>query len=157
MRPYMDKVMPGAWKAAETFAYAVRDEAMRAGLTIQESELIKLRASQINECAFCLDLHAREARKSGLPQQKLDVLAAWRETDLFDEREKAVIAVAEASTLFPLTEELEADLFGARTVLGEEAFVAAEWIAVTINAFNRISVLSRHPVRPRDDDGTVLR
>jgi AhpD family alkylhydroperoxidase len=150
MRPFMDKVMPEAWKAAETFATAVRDAAAGQGLTAQESELIKLRASQMNGCAFCLDLHSREARKAGLDQQKLDMLPAWRETDVFDEREKAILAVAEAATAFPLTEESSADLYGARTVLGEETFVAAEWVAVTINAFNRISVLSQHPVRRRD-------
>jgi AhpD family alkylhydroperoxidase len=151
MRPFMDKVMPEAWQAAGTFATAVREEAVRLGLSVQEAELIKLRASQMNGCAFCLDLHSREARKSGISQQKLDMLPAWRETDLFDDREKAVLAVAEGATTLPLTEESAADLFGARTVLGDEVFVAAEWIAVTINAFNRISILSQHPVRRRDE------
>lgn len=149
MRPYLDKVMPEAWEAAVTFAMAVGEQAALHGLTAQEMELIKLRASQMNGCLFCLDLHSRKARDAGISQQKLDVLPAWRESDLFDDREQAVLAVAEAATELPLSEESTADLFGARTVLGDEAFVAAEWIAVTINAFNRISILSQHPVRPR--------
>ena len=149
MRPYMDKVMPEAWKAAGTFATSVGEEALRQGLTPQEMELIKLRASQMNGCVYCLDLHSRKAREAGLSQQKLDILAAWRETDLFDDREQAVLAIAEAATDLPLSEESRADLFGAKTVLGDQAFVAAEWIAVMINAFNRISILSGHPVRPR--------
>ncbi|WP_175987700.1 carboxymuconolactone decarboxylase family protein [Microbacterium tenebrionis] len=157
MRPFLDKTMPDAWKAASTFSTAVREAAEKGGLSIQESELIKVRASQINQCAFCMDLHAREARHAGIPQQKLDLLPGWRETDLFDEREKAVLAIAEAATVLPLSEESEADLFGARSVLGDETFVAAEWVAVTINAFNRISILSEHPVRPRDADGKLVR
>ena len=157
MRPALDKVMPEAWQAAQAFSSAIRDAASARGLAERESELIKVRASQINACAFCLDLHSRQARRAGIVQQKLDVLPAWRETGLFDERERAVLAVAEAATALPLTDEAAADLSGARSVLGEEAFVAAEWVAATINAFNRISILSRHPVRPRDSDGRVAR
>ncbi|MEV7800046.1 carboxymuconolactone decarboxylase family protein [Microbacterium foliorum] len=157
MRPYVDKVMPDAWAAAVAFSAAIREAAAQRGLAAQESELIKVRASQINACAFCLDLHCREARQSGIPQQKLDMLPAWRESSLFDEREKAILAVAEAATVLPLTEESTADLSGALSVLGEPTFVAAEWVAVTINAFNRISILSEHPVRPRDVEGAVIR
>ena len=60
-------------------------------------------------------------------------------------------------TRLPLTEETEAELIGARAVLGDALFVAAEWVAVAINAFNRISILSQHPVRPRDEEGNVIR
>ncbi|WP_420000087.1 carboxymuconolactone decarboxylase family protein [Streptomyces boninensis] len=96
-------------------------------------------------------------REAGIAQQKLDLLSAWRETRLFDERQRAVLAVAEAVTALPITDESDADLAGARVALGEEAFVAAEWVAVTINAFNRISILSGHPVRPRDAEGKIIR
>lgn len=157
MRPFVDKVMPEAWQAAEEFTSVIRAAVLRRGLSAQESELIKLRTSQLNGCVFCMDLHAREARKAGMPQQKLDLLPAWRETAVFDDREKAVLAVAEAATSLPTTEESDADLFGARAVLGEETFVAAEWVAITINALNRVSILSRHPVRPRDAEGKVIR
>ncbi|UED86406.1 carboxymuconolactone decarboxylase family protein [Streptomyces profundus] len=157
MRPFLDKVMPEAWQAAGAFSSAIREAALGRGLSSQEVEFIKLRASQLNACAFCMDLHAREARKAGIAQQKLDLLPAWRESPLFDDRQRAVLAVAEAATSLPTTEESDADLFGARSVLGEEAFVAAEWVAVTINAFNRISILSGHPVRPRDAEGKIVR
>lgn len=157
MRPLMDKVMPEAWKAAAAFSTGIRDAAAGRGLSPHEAELIKVRASQINGCAFCLDLHSREARAAGVVQQKLDLLPAWRETSLFDERERAVLAVAEAATTLPLSTEAEADLSGARSVLGEETFVAAEWVSVAINAFNRMSILSGHSVRPRDADGKLVR
>lgn len=157
MQPFLDKAVPEAWRAAAALSTAVRDAAVERGLLIRESELIKLRASQINGCAFCLDLHAREARQAGIPQQMLDLLPAWREAELFGERERAALAIAEASTVLPLSEESRADLSGARTVLGDDAFAAAEWVAVTINAFNRISILSGHPVRPRDAEGRLVR
>ncbi|MCF7548673.1 carboxymuconolactone decarboxylase family protein [Pseudonocardia sp. WMMC193] len=157
MRPAVDKVMPEAWQAAQAFSAAIRDAAAARGLSAREAELIKVRASQLNACAFCLDLHSRQARQAGVGQQQLDLLPAWRETGLFDDRERAVLAVAEAATALPVTDEAAADLLGARAVLGEEAFVAAEWVAVTINAFNRISILSEHPVRPRDGEGRLVR
>ncbi|MBO1900934.1 carboxymuconolactone decarboxylase family protein [Leucobacter weissii] len=155
MRPFLDRAVPEAWEAAEAFSAAVRESALARGLSAQESEFIKVRASQLNGCAFCLDLHSREARQSGIPQQKLDLLAAWRETGAYGEREAAVLAIAEAATILPLGEEAQADLFAARGVLGDDAFAAAEWVAVAINAFNRVSILSRHPVRPRDAEGRL--
>lgn len=156
MRPYLDKSAPEVWKVASAYSAEVAGHAERSGLSKDETELINVRASQINGCAFCLDLHAREARGVGIPQQKLDLLPAWRETSLYAEREIAVLAIAEAVTRMPLSEESKADLAGARSVLGEETFAAAEWVALTINAFNRISILSEHPVRPRGVDGSLL-
>lgn len=157
MRPFVDKVMPEAWKAAVVLSSAVREGAAQRGVSPQESELVKVRASQINGCGFCLDLHCREARQAGIPQQKLDMLSAWRESTVFDERERAVLAVTEAATELHLSEESAAGLSGALAVLGEETFVAVEWVAIAINAFNRISILSEHPVRPRDAEGKVVR
>ena len=157
MRPYLDKAIPDAWKAASAYSEWVARAAAEKGLTATESEYIKVRASQLNGCAFCLDLHGREARAAGIPQQRLDVLPAWRESAIYSEREKAVLAVAEATTLMPLNEESIADLAMARGVLGDDAFAAAEWVAVTINMFNRISILSEHPVRPRGADGVIIR
>lgn len=157
VRPYLDKALPDVWDAARELSSVVAEAAHRNGLSPQEAELIKVRASQLNACAFCLDLHSREARKAGVPQQKLDMLPAWRDAELYSERDEAVLAIAEAATLLPLTEDSRADLVGAHTVLGESAYVAAEWIAVTINAFNRISILSEHRVQARDAEGRPLR
>lgn len=157
MRPFVDKAMPEAWKAAVTLSSVIREGAAQRGVSPHESELIKVRASQINGCVFCLDLHSREAREAGVPQQKLDLLSAWRESSLFDERERAVLSVAEATTKLPLSNESAAELSDALSVLGETTFVAVEWVAVAINAFNRISILSEHPVRRRDAEGNVVR
>jgi len=155
-RPLIDKVIPEAWEAARAYALAVGRAVENYGLSRPEAELIKVRASQLNQCAFCLDLHSREARRVGITPQKLDLLPAWRESDLYSERERAVLAIAEAATRLPLNDGLRADLEGARAVLGDETMAAAEWVAATINAFNRISILSQHRVRARDADGQLL-
>ncbi|MEJ1087715.1 carboxymuconolactone decarboxylase family protein [Microbacterium sp. Mu-80] len=157
MRPYLDKAAPAAWKSASAHSAVIAQEAERLGLSAQESELIKVRVSQLNGCAFCLDLHSREARSAGITPQKLDLLPAWRESALYGDRERAVLAIAEAATRLPVSEEQKADLSGAEHVLGEDAFVAAEWVALTINMFNRISILSDHPVRQREADGSLTR
>ncbi|MCK0116423.1 AhpD family alkylhydroperoxidase [Isoptericola sp. CG 20/1183] len=156
-RPFLDKAVPEAWRAVVAFSAVVRAAAEERGLLAQESELIKVRASQLNGCSFCLDLHSREAREAGVPQQQLDLLPAWRETGVLGDRERAVLAVAEAATVLPLDDGAAAELSGARAVLGDATFAAAEWVAVAINAFNTISVLSGHPVRPRDHEGALVR
>lgn len=154
---YIDKTVPEAWQSAQQFSSAIDQAVAGSELEQREAELIKVRASQLNGCAFCLDLHSREARAAGLAQQKLDILPAWRESSLFDEREKAVLAIAEAATLLPLTEESRADLAASRALLGDHSFATAEWVAVSINMFNRISILSEHPVRERDIEGKLAR
>lgn len=153
--PYLERGLPEVWKAATAFAAVVSAETTQHGLTSAESEIIKVRVSQLNACVFCLDLHSRQARKLGVPQQKLDLLPAWREATVFSDREVACLAVAETATELPLSEKSTADLLSARSTLGDDTFVAAEWVAASINLFNRISILSDHPVRVRDADGNL--
>lgn len=157
MRVFLDKLGPEAWADAERFSATVRKSATDSGLSDREAELIKVRASQLNGCLFCLDLHSRQARQAGIPQQQLDVLPAWRDAAIYSDRERAALAVAEAATVLPLTEDSRADLFAAHGVLGEQAFVAAEWVAAAINLFNRVSILSEHPIQARDADGKLQR
>ncbi len=157
MALYIDKTVPEAWKSAQQFSVAIDEAVAASELAESEAELIKVRASQLNGCAFCLDLHSREARESGITTQQLDVLPAWRESTLFTERERAVLAIAEAATQLPLNEESRADLAASRALLGDHSYATAEWVAASINLFNRISILSEHPVRPRDATGNIIR
>lgn len=157
MALYIDKTVPEAWKSAQQFSAAIDEAVAASELAESEAELIKVRASQLNGCAFCLDLHSREARESGITTQQLDVLPAWRESTLFTERERAVLAIAEAATQLPLNEESRADLAASRALLGDHSYATAEWVAASINLFNRISILSEHPVRPRDAAGNIIR
>lgn len=148
-RPFLDKSEPEVWKAAGGFSVSVKAAAEARGLSAADIEYINVRVSQMNGCAYCLNLHAEKARDAGVTQQKLDMLPAWRESNLFDDREKSLLGIAEAATTLPLSEDAIADLYGAKEFLGDEVFAAAEWVATAINAFNRVSILSNHPVMPR--------
>jgi AhpD family alkylhydroperoxidase len=107
-------------------------------------ELIKIRASQINHCADCLDMHTRDARKHGVSEQKLDVLAAWAEADgLFTERERAALALTEAITELG-DGHVPDDVYAkAAAVFTDRELGQVIAMAVTINAWNRINVTIR--------------
>ena len=107
-------------------------------------ELIKIRASQINHCAFCLDMHTRDARKHGVSEQKLDVLAAWEEVaHLFTERERAALALTEAITELG-DGHVPDDVYAkAAAVFTDRELGQVIAMAVTINAWNRINVTIR--------------
>jgi AhpD family alkylhydroperoxidase len=107
-------------------------------------ELIKIRASQINHCAFCLDMHVRDARKHGVSQQKLDVLAAWEESgSLFSERERAALALTEAITELGNGHVPDEVYARAAAVFTDRELAQVIAMAVTINAWNRINVTVR--------------
>jgi AhpD family alkylhydroperoxidase len=112
-------------------------------------ELIKIRASQINHCAFCLNMHLVDARKHGVSEQKLDVLAAWEEAgDLFTDRERAALALTEAIT--NVSDGVPDDVYGrAAEVFTERELGQVIAMAVTINAWNRINVTVRTAVPGR--------
>ena len=113
-------------------------------------ELIKIRASQINHCAFCLDMHTRDARKHGVSDQKLDVLAAWEEAgDLFTERERAALALTEAITELGDGHVSDEVYARAAAVFTERELGQVIAMALTINAWNRIGVTTRLPLPKR--------
>ncbi|MDX2561669.1 carboxymuconolactone decarboxylase family protein [Streptomyces sp. TX20-6-3] len=146
-RVYLDKQSPAAYRALVHTADAVRATAAEAGLDRILVELVNLRVSQINGCAYCLDVHTRAALRAGETTRRLGVLPAWRDTELFTARERAALALAEATTA-PADGLAQDRAYGAaRAVLNDEEISAVIWVAITINAFNRVSILSRHPVR----------
>jgi AhpD family alkylhydroperoxidase len=110
-----------------------------SGLDKQLTELLKLRASQINRCAFCLQFHLIEARKIGLAPAKIDLVAAWRESNVFSARERTALAWTEALTLMaqqPVSDAVYAELkdeFSVTEITNLTAAVGA------INAWNRIA------------------
>jgi AhpD family alkylhydroperoxidase len=119
------------------------------GVEPELGELIKIRASQINHCGFCLNMHLVDARKHGVSEQKLDVLAAWEEAgDLFTEREKAALELTEAIT--EITDGVPDDVYArAAEVFTERELAQVIAMAVTINAWNRINVTVRTPLPRR--------
>ena len=133
------KAAPEAMKAmAKLHAYVGK-----CGLGHKLLELIKLRASQINGCAWCMDMHTKELRAAGESEQRLYLLSAWRECPFYTERERVALAWTEALTL--LTEgNVPDDVFAlAREQFGEEELVKLTLAIVAINGANRINVAFR--------------
>ncbi|WP_320773101.1 carboxymuconolactone decarboxylase family protein [Streptomyces sp. CRN 30] len=146
-RVFVDKQSPQAYRALVQTSEAVRATAADAGLDRVLVELVNLRVSQLNGCAYCLDVHTKAALRAGETTRRLGTLAAWRDTELFTPLERAALALAEATTVPSDAAAQEAAYAAAREVCTEEQISAVIWVAVTINAFNRISILSKHPVR----------
>jgi AhpD family alkylhydroperoxidase len=147
-RIFIDKQSPKAYHALVQTSEAVRTTAAEAGLDRTLVELVNLRVSQINGCAYCLHVHTRAALRTGDTPDRLGVLAAWRDTELFTPAERAALALAEATTAAADGAAQDAAYAAARDVLTDDQIAAVIWVAVTINAFNRVSIMSRHPVRP---------
>ena len=103
-------------------------------------KIIKIRASQINGCAYCIQMHAEEARKSGETEQRVYALAAWKESPLFTDLEKIVLAVTEDLTLIANRGLSKETYSKAIAVLGENKLAQCIMQIVTINAWNRIAV-----------------
>ncbi|WP_329536062.1 carboxymuconolactone decarboxylase family protein [Streptomyces sp. NBC_01450] len=146
-RIFIDKQSPKAYHAMVQTSEAVRATAADVGLDRTLVELINLRVSQINGCAYCLNVHTRAALRAGETVQRLGVLAAWRDTELFTPAERAALALAEATTEPTDAAAQESAWAAARDALTDDQISAVIWVAITINAFNRVSIMSKHPVR----------
>lgn len=143
----LDKQHPALWRALSGLGLKVQEAAEEAGLGRGLVELLNVRISQINGCAYCLDLHVRKAAEAGETPQRLAVLPAWRETALFTDQERAALALVESITELPDEQSREHAEAYARERLSVGEFSAVSWLAVTMNAFNRVSITSHHPVR----------
>lgn len=111
-----------------------------SGLDHALIELVKIRASQINGCAYCLELHTRDARKLGETSIRLDVLAAWREAPHFSDRERVALAWTEALTSLEHTGAPDESFDPLREHFDEQEIVKLTVLIATINAWNRIAV-----------------
>lgn len=124
-------------------------EAYLAGCGLEHSliELVKMRASQINGCAFCLHMHSKDARAAGETEERLYLLNGWRESSLYTPRERAALAWTEALTLLAQTGAPDADYDGLFPHFDETEAVNLTLLITTINAWNRIAVgfRSQHP------------
>ncbi|WP_411374862.1 carboxymuconolactone decarboxylase family protein [Arthrobacter sp. MPF02] len=144
---FLDKQHPAVWRAINGLGLKVKEAAAEAGIGGKMLELLNVRISQINGCAYCLDVHVKDALQAGETQQRLAVLPAWRDTALFTEKERAALALVESITELPAQEIREQEEGFARGCLTEEEFSVVSWVAVCMNAFNRVSITSHHPVR----------
>ena len=135
---------PQAYQAMVAFDRAAIAAASAAGLDPLLIELVKIRISQLNGCAFCLRMHTRDAVAKGETVDRLAVIAAWWESQYFTDIERAALALAEEVTELPVPQPRRWDT----GVLNEEQVSAISWLAVVMNAWNRIAVSSHYPVGP---------
>ena len=128
---------------------AVENQITASGLEQSLIELVKTRASQINGCAYCINMHTEDARKHGETEQRLYLLNAWRESPLYSERERAALAWTEALTLVAETHAPDADYEAVRAQFTDSELVNLTTLIGAINAWNRIAIGFRavHPVK----------
>ena len=144
------KASPQAEKAMMGLHMFVRN----CGLDHSLLELVKLRASQLNGCAHCIDMHTKELRADGESEQRLYLLNAWRESPFYSDRERAALAWAEAVTLLPQSEVPDEVFEEARNQFSDEELVNLTMALVAINGANRLNIAFRtvpgsHQVRRR--------
>lgn len=117
----------------------------RSGLEQSLLEIVKMRASQINGCAYCLDMHSKDALAAGETAQRLLLLDAWREAPFYSDRERAALAWTEAVTLIHEDGTSDAVYEQARAVFGEQGLANLTLAIIAINGWNRLSVAFRMP------------
>jgi AhpD family alkylhydroperoxidase len=130
---------------------ALEDQVRASGLEPSLFELVKIRASQINGCAFCINMHTLDARKQGETEQRIYLLNAWREAPVYTDRERAALAWTEAVTLVSETHVPDDVYDAARAQFSEAEMVNLTMLVGAINAWNRIAISFRAipPVRAK--------
>jgi AhpD family alkylhydroperoxidase len=146
-RVHLGKVAPELYHAVKALDDLSSQAAKTAGLADGFTHLLRLRASQINQCAFCVRMHTRDALKSGESTDRISVLPAWRETEYFTAKERAALELVEAITLISDGQVPDSVYNRAVESLSNEEIAAIEWLSVVINAWNRIAISSRTPVK----------
>jgi AhpD family alkylhydroperoxidase len=142
MRVDYTKTFPTGYEGMLALERTVRESKLEPLLL----ELVKLRASQLNGCAYCLDMHSKDARALGEDEQRLHTLTAWRDAPFYSARERAALAWCETLTLLPQSgapDEVYAEL---EAQFSPEEIVAITFAIVTINGWNRLAVGLRSPV-----------
>ncbi len=133
------KVAPGGVEVLRKLESYVKNSSLEAGLL----ELVRLRASQINGCAFCIDMHTKDARTRGESEQRLYAVSAWREAPFYSERERAALAWTEAVTRVGETHVPDDVYAEARQHFSEKELVDLTFAIIAINGWNRLAVSFR--------------
>ena len=141
-RVNIEQAQPQAYKALYGLAVILS----KSTLSPIQKHLIKVRVSQINSCAFCLNMHTKEALKVGETQQRLFVLSAWKETDLFTPEEKALLALTEEVTLIHKDGVSDATYKQAEQYFTAEAISDIIMSVIVMSAWNRIAVSTHLPI-----------
>ncbi len=138
----IQKLEPSAYKAM----FSLENYLQNSQLSKTHLELIKIRASQINGCAFCINMHTSDALKQGETAQRIFLLNAWHETELFTEEEKTVLAITEEVTLITANGLSDKTYQQAEKLFDENYIAQIIMAVVTINAWNRIAISTRKTI-----------
>ncbi|WP_010114394.1 carboxymuconolactone decarboxylase family protein [Acinetobacter sp. P8-3-8] len=147
-RVNLGKTAPELYKAVLELENLSMQKVKQAGLDIGFSHLLKLRASQINQCAFCVRMHTQDAIKAGESMERIALISAWHESGYFSEKERASLILIEEITLIANQHFPDSAYQDAAKVLSEAEITAIEWVAIVINAWNRIAISSQYAVHP---------
>jgi len=145
VRMNLKETTPHVYRRMGALEQAAHEACEKAGVEPALYELLKTRASQINGCAFCLDMHTKDARAGGESEQRLYTLGAWRETPFFSERERAALALTEEVTRISeggVSEEVWAL---AEKQFDQEQLAGLVWAIVAINSWNRLAISTGSP------------
>lgn len=142
------KVFPGIYESMMAVEKAATEAVAAAGLDPLLVDLIKLRASQINGCAFCLRMHTQDALKNGETTDRLAVVAAWWESQYFTDKEQAALTITEQITGIGGAHTAPAPKVDVPAALDEKEIAAVTAVAIAINGWNRIAISSGYPVAP---------
>jgi AhpD family alkylhydroperoxidase len=132
---------PEGYDALEQLSQAVK----RSGLERPLIELVKMRASQINGCAYCIDMHSQDARAGGESEQRLYALSAWREAPFFTDRERAALALTEAVTLIAGGGDRAEVVNQAASEFAPDELTRLLYLIIEINAWNRLAITTGSP------------
>jgi|SRR5271165_4947812 len=133
----------GFARAMSHLDQAATKELDKVDFDVRLRELVRIRASQLNGCAYCIDMHTKDARATGETEQRIYALPAWRETPFFTSRERAALALTESVTLMPQTHVPDEDFAEAAGQFSPDELAALVALIVTINAWNAIGVSTR--------------
>ncbi|MFF0767171.1 carboxymuconolactone decarboxylase family protein [Streptomyces sp. NPDC003737] len=145
-RVNIGKQHPAAYKTLIALSEEVERATAASGLDPLLVELLRIRASQIIGCAFCLRMHTRDALRKGENADRIAALPSWEETSYFSETDRAALRLTEAITRVQDGHVNDEDYNAAAAVLTADQVSAIAWLATVMNAFNRVAITSRYPV-----------
>lgn len=138
---------PRLFRRLVALHHQVEETAEEVGLTADVVELVKTRASQINGCAYCTDLHARDAEQAGVTPRQLALLPVWRETELFTDRQRAALALAESMSTLSQAQHVPDEVYDrAAAAFTADQLSVLIWAGAVIQTFNALNVTAPKPL-----------
>lgn len=148
-RVHLAKSAMSVYTALDEFSKEVGRVCREYGIDDRLKEIVQLHCSQLNGCAYCMRVHVERAQAAGVTMDELGQIPAWRESGVFTDRERAALELAETHT-FIHRGGVPDDVYGrVGAVLTEQEYVGVSWLAISINAFNRLTIAGRYPVPPK--------